>query len=199
MSVATLRSPSRQDATLAITTDDEFRVYGQRPGARLSLSLSHHRLLEPPAGPAATLDGVSRRPRARPERTVAVVLVQGENTIQVKTCRVGEDFGFFLRVFGGMGCPWTPTTRPSGEIAGVGSPAARVTENKKAAGRFHPCGFCNLALQLQPCGDRSLLTLREGVVRALSGRRIKSPNSRTTALRLGLLVLVAPGSGSPSS
>jgi len=58
-----------------------------------------------PGGPAATLDEYLAAREHVPERTVAVVLVQGENTIQVKTCRVGEDFGFFLRVFGGNGLP----------------------------------------------------------------------------------------------
>src|SRR5882724_1883852 len=82
-----------------------------------------------------------------------------------------------------MGCPWTPTTRPSGEIAGVGSPAARVTENKKAAGRFHPAASvsCLTASALR----RPLPTYPSGGgCSSPFGPADQIPNSRTTALRL---------------
>ncbi|MBI3449937.1 MAG: hypothetical protein HY049_13605 [Acidobacteria bacterium] len=104
VAVATLRSPSRQTATLAITTDDEFRVYVD--GRELDAQ-SPFRSPPPgaPGGPPATLDDSLEARSHVPERSVAAPLVQGENTILVKTCRVGADFGFFLRVYGTDGAP----------------------------------------------------------------------------------------------
>jgi hypothetical protein len=94
----TFNSIRSESATLAITTDDEYRVY-----------LNGEEVAEfspygtPPPGDAggepATLDEYLAARAHVPEKSVTVLVKEGSNSLLVKACRAGEDFGFFLRIY----------------------------------------------------------------------------------------------------
>jgi len=85
-------------ATLAVTTDDEVRVYLNDEEV-----LAYSPFMTPPpgesGGEAATIDEFLDARAHVPERNVPVLLKAGTNTLTVKDCRAGADFGFFLRVY----------------------------------------------------------------------------------------------------
>jgi hypothetical protein len=87
-----------ESATLAITTDDEHRIYLN--GVEVA-EFSPFRT--PPPGDAggepATLDEYLAARAHVPERSVTVLVKEGSNSLLVKACRAGQDFGFFLRIY----------------------------------------------------------------------------------------------------
>jgi hypothetical protein len=92
-------------ATLAIATDDEYRI--QLDGEDVA---AFSPLLTPPpgrpGGPPATLDEfIESAGRSAAERFHEVRLDAGPNRVTVKVCRVGEDFGFYLRAYRPDGSP----------------------------------------------------------------------------------------------
>ncbi len=86
-----------ETVTLALTTDDEYRLYVN--GTEVA---SHSPLLDPPpgppGGPAISLDDLPAPPRRVEERAVGASLREGANEIVVKVCQVGDDLGFYFRV-----------------------------------------------------------------------------------------------------
>ena len=91
-------------ATLAVTTDDEIRVWLDG----LSV-LDNSPYLAPPAGqpggPPLALDAPSFPGSHVPEQRIDVTLGAGGHSLVVKICRVGEDFGFYLRAAREDGTP----------------------------------------------------------------------------------------------
>ncbi len=114
------RGPER--VTLALTTDDEFRV---TLNGREAISYSPYRTPPPgaPGGVPATLDEFLQARSHVPERSVQVDLVGGANPIVVKVCRAGSDFGFFLRAYRADGSPVEHDARPSGHGSRGGQPS----------------------------------------------------------------------------
>lgn len=94
-------------ATLGLTTDDEVRLYVN--GAPV-LESSPYRSPAPgdPGGPPIDLGSLPRAGSHLPERVVQVLSRAGVNDVLVKTCRGGDDFGFFLRMV-------EPSTAPSSQ------------------------------------------------------------------------------------
>jgi len=95
---AVVRSAEPAEATLALTSDDEFRAYVN--GAQV-LSNSPFAVPPPgaPGGEPVSIDQYLEFRSHVPERSATVALIRGENTVVVKTCRAGQDFGFFLRIY----------------------------------------------------------------------------------------------------
>jgi hypothetical protein len=95
VATGTLDAGETFDATLGITTDDAIRVSVN--GATI---YEHSPYLHPapgtPGGPPLALSALAEGRGGLEEKTVAVRWTQGANTIAVKTCRYGDDFGFYL-------------------------------------------------------------------------------------------------------
>ncbi len=93
---ATIATDVAAKATLGLTTDDEFRLWVD---GRVVLENSPY--LAPPAGqPGGPPVDLGHPPAFRervPERTARISLGAGAHAVLVKTCRVGDDFGFILR------------------------------------------------------------------------------------------------------
>ena len=101
---ADLPAEGTQEVLLGMTTDDEFRLYlnGEEVAA-----VSPLRNPPPgrPGGPDASLDEFLEASSHLPEKRYRAVLERGGNALSVKVCRVGEDFGFYLRASRGDGTP----------------------------------------------------------------------------------------------
>ncbi len=100
-------------ATLAIATDDEYRI--QLDGEEVA---AFSPLLTPlpgrPGGPPVTLDEfIASAGASAAERLHVVRLGAGPNRVTVKVCRVGEEFGFYLRAYGPDGAPLEAAALPS--------------------------------------------------------------------------------------
>ena len=95
---ATVRSGTSSDATLAFTTDDEIKAYFN---GQVVLEASPYRHPPPgrPGGPPLLLGDLKPTGSHLAERIARVRLQAGENAVIVKSCKVGDDFGFFLRAF----------------------------------------------------------------------------------------------------
>ncbi len=100
----TLSSSAPSAATFAVTTDDEVRVYVN--GAAI-LEASPYRRPAPghPGGPPVSLGDLRPVSSHLEEMRATATLRKGENAVVVKTCKAGDDFGFFLRAFREDGSP----------------------------------------------------------------------------------------------
>jgi hypothetical protein len=80
---------------IAVTTDDEFRV---RLDDSVILERSPYREPPPglPGGPPQSLEDYVSKGSAVPEASAEVTLPPGRHRLTVRSCRVGDDFGFFL-------------------------------------------------------------------------------------------------------
>lgn len=91
----TLDPGARSGLRLGITTDDAIRVY-----VNGETVYDHSPYLHPepgmPGGSPLSLSALSESSGGLEERSVAVNWKPGINTIAVKTCRYGDDFGFYL-------------------------------------------------------------------------------------------------------
>ncbi len=92
----TIASRAPRAVTLGVTTDDEIRLY---VNGVIALEASPYRHPAPgrPGGPPLPLGDLRPASSHVEERTARVDLHSGENAVVVKTCRAGDDFGFFLR------------------------------------------------------------------------------------------------------
>ena len=91
-------------ATLAVTTDDEIKVYVNGE-AILEASPYRHPLPGRPGGPPLALGDLRPAGSHLEEKSARVELRAGENDVIVKTCRAGDEFGFFLRAVRADGSP----------------------------------------------------------------------------------------------
>jgi hypothetical protein len=84
--------------TLGIASDDEIRV---RVGDTEVYARSPRRTPRPgvPGGPPVSLDDLDAAISDTAERAIDVELT-GLNHLAVETCRLGDDFGFFVRLRG---------------------------------------------------------------------------------------------------
>lgn len=103
------------DASVAVTTDDEFRVYLN--GEKV-LGASPFREPPPgsPGGPPFSLSDLPDTPRLpfkAAETTARVKVRKGDNHLVVKACRVGDEFGFFARAYADGGSPLPSAAGPS--------------------------------------------------------------------------------------
>jgi hypothetical protein len=82
-------------ASLGITTDDAIRIY-VNGDAVYEQSPYLHPAPGMPGGPPLSLSALTDASGGLEEKAVAVSWKPGANTIAVKTCRYGDDFGFVL-------------------------------------------------------------------------------------------------------
>jgi hypothetical protein len=82
-------------AKLGITTDDAIRVF-VNGDAVYDDSPYLHPAPGMPGGPPLSLSALSQGSGGLEEKIVAVSFRPGANTVVVKTCRYGDDFGFYL-------------------------------------------------------------------------------------------------------
>jgi hypothetical protein len=99
VATATYRSGATEGATLGITSDDELRLY-VNGNAVYEQSPFRHPAPGMPGGPPLAMSALTEGAGALGERIVSVTWRSGTNTIAVKTCRYGDDFGFVLRAGG---------------------------------------------------------------------------------------------------
>lgn len=92
---ATLDPGTMADANVSVASDDALRLYVNGV-AVYEQSPYLHPAPGMPGGPPLALSALDDGAVARMERTVAVKWRAGTNTIAVKTCRYGDDFGFYL-------------------------------------------------------------------------------------------------------
>jgi hypothetical protein len=90
------RRRGRGAFSLGIASDDEVRVFldGREVYARSPLRTPRAGV---PGGPPASLDDLDAAVPDAAERSVGVTL-EGPARLAVEACRLGEDFGFFLRL-----------------------------------------------------------------------------------------------------
>jgi hypothetical protein len=112
VAVTTLASSAPGAATLAVTTDDEIKVYVNGE-AILEASPYRHPLPGRPGGPPLALGDLRPRSSHLEEKSARVELRAGENEVVVKTCRAGDDFGFFLRAVREGSLPVPPGAAPA--------------------------------------------------------------------------------------
>lgn len=97
VATTTYESGAALDASLGVTSDDALRVYVN--GAAV---YEHSPYLHPapgmPGGPPLALSALADGSGGLEERPVAVRWKAGANAIAVKTCRYGDDFGFYLMI-----------------------------------------------------------------------------------------------------
>ncbi len=113
VATATHRSDRNQDATLGITSDDELRLF-VNGAAVYEQSPFLHPAPGTPGGPPLAMSALGHGEGALAERTVSVAWTAGTNTIAVKTCRYGDDFGFVLRLADASASPSPATAVTTG-------------------------------------------------------------------------------------
>jgi len=95
VATATYDAGAPHDATLGVTSDDALRVYVNGV-AVYDQSPYLHPASGMPGGPPLALSALTGGSGALAEKFFAVTWRAGANTIAVKTCRYGDDFGFVL-------------------------------------------------------------------------------------------------------
>jgi hypothetical protein len=96
---ATFDPGATSRANLGITTDDAIRVF-VNGDAVFDASPYLHPAPGMPGGPPLSLSALSDGSDGLEANTVAVRFRPGANTVAVRTCRYGEDFGFYLLLDG---------------------------------------------------------------------------------------------------
>ncbi len=99
-------------ATLSVTTDDEIKVWFNGEPV-LEASPYRHPPPGRPGGPPLALGDLRRVSSHLEEKSARVELRTGRNDVVVKTCRAGDDFGFFLRAVGEDGSQVPPVAAPA--------------------------------------------------------------------------------------
>ena len=92
---ATCDAKAQGDETLGVTSDDALRVYVNGV-AVYEQSPYLHPLPGMPGGPPLSLSALTGGSGGLEEKFFPVTWKAGANTIAVKTCRYGDDFGFVL-------------------------------------------------------------------------------------------------------
>jgi len=95
VAIATFDLGAPHDATLGVTSDDALRVYVNGVAV-----YEHSPYLHPapgmPGGPPLALSALTGGSGGLEEKFFPVTWKAGANTVAVKTCRYGDDFGFVL-------------------------------------------------------------------------------------------------------
>jgi hypothetical protein len=95
VATGTIDAGATLHATLGVTSDDALRVY-VNGDAVYEQSPYLHPAPGMPGGPPLALSALAEGSTGLEEKTVAVTWRAGANTIAVKTCRYGDDFGFYF-------------------------------------------------------------------------------------------------------